>query len=89
MTKAAHRSEGNVYKNTGSLNIIKSSPTTNFMCVVFVMFPMNICITANIWKEAGTKRDMNPLPEVDDGIFCCVVSHTKCHVICAFGCCEV
>jgi len=89
MTKAAHRSEGNACKNTGSLNTVISSPTTNFTYVVFVMFPMNICHTANIRKEAGTKRDMNPLPEVDDGVFCCVVSHAECHVICAFRCCEV
>jgi hypothetical protein len=89
VTKAAHRSEGNVYKNTGSLNTIKSNPTTNFTHVVFVMFPMNICLTANVWKEAGTKWDINPLPEVDGGVFCCVLSHTKCHVTHAFGCCEV
>ena len=53
------------------------------------MFPMNICLTANIWKEAGAKWGMNPLPEVDDGVFYCVVSHTKCRVTRAFRCCEV
>lgn len=89
VTKAAHRTEGNAYKNAGSLNTVKPSPTANFTYVVFVTFPMNMCLTANIWKEAGTKRDMNPLPEVDDGVFYCVVSHAECHVICAFRCCEV
>jgi hypothetical protein len=89
VTKAAHQSEGKVYKNTGSLKMVKSSLSTNFTCVVFVMFTMNICLTANIWKAAGTKWDMSPLPEVDDGIFYCVVSHSKCRVTRAFQCCEV
>lgn len=89
MTKAAHQSEGNMCKNTGSLKTAKSGLTTSFTCVVFVMFPMNVCLTANIWKEAGTKCDMNPLPEVDDDVFYCVVSHTKCRVNCAFRCCEI
>jgi hypothetical protein len=71
---AAHRSEGNVYINTGSSKTVKSSPTTNFTCVVFVMFPTDICLSANVCKEAGTKWDMNPLPEVDDGALYCVVS---------------
>jgi len=42
--KAAHQSEGNVYKNTGSLKTVKSSLTTNFTFVLFVMFPMNIYV---------------------------------------------
>ena len=89
MKKAANRSEGNVYKNTGSLKTVKSSLTTSFTCVVFVMFPMNICHTSDIWKEAGTKWDMNSLPEIDGGVFYCIVSHTKCRVTRAFRCSEV
>lgn len=89
VTKAAHRSEGNVYKNTGSLKTAKSILTTNFTFVVFVMFPMNTCLTANIWKEAGKKWDINPLPEADDGVFYCVMSHSQCHVTRVFQCCEV
>jgi len=50
---------------------------------------MNICFTTSIWKAPGTKWDMNPLPEVDGGVFYCVVSHTKCRVTRAFQFCEV
>jgi hypothetical protein len=35
---------------------------------------MNIRLIANTWKEAGAKWDMNPVPEVDDGVFYCIVS---------------